>query len=164
MRFSDAFLLLLALSCLLLPMVSSEARAVGPREAILRAQSSVGEAYASVVEAEKAGGDVSRLVADLNGALGVLDLARRSYDVGDHDSAIRYAAEAEAKAAAIIDEARVVRDEASRRASNLNVLIAVSLVLCLVVLGVLSHFGLRWIRNRQIRETLKMRVEEGSAE
>jgi hypothetical protein len=131
---------------------------------IFRAQSSVETAYGGVVEAERAGGDVSRLVADLNGALEMLSSARRSLDEGDYDLASNYAIQAEGKALAVSDEARLVRDEAGRIASNMRVLIVVSLVVILVALGVFSHLGLRWLRNRRVRETMRMGVEGGSAE
>jgi len=164
MRLSATFFLLLTLSCLFFPAFSSATSVAGPRELILRAQSSIGMAYAGVVEAEKAGGDVSQLVTDLNGALGTLDSAKRSYDAGDYDSASRYAVEAETQALAVADEARIVRDEASRRAFNLNVLIIISVIACLVALSVFYHLGLRWLADRRLRETMKLRVKEGTTE
>jgi len=164
MRFSSPFLLVLAFSCVVLPAASSAVGYDDAWAAIFRAQSSIETAYGGVVEAERAGGDVSRLIADLNGALETLSSARRSLDEGDYGSASNYAIEAERRALAVSDGARLMRDEASRVASNVRVLIGISLAVLLVALGVFSHFGLRWLRNRRVRETMRMGVEEGSAE
>jgi len=66
----------------------------GARSAMESAEETLASAYLSVLEAERAGGDISELVARLNGALEYLSGAERAFESGEYDEAVLSAGKA----------------------------------------------------------------------
>jgi len=113
----------------------------GARSALESAEEAVASAYVLVLEAEGAGGEVSELVARLNGALGYLSGAERAFESGEYDVAVLSAGKAvEASDAVGIDAVGLkrlaeVRGEIMFRNQLVLSLLLVSLTVSLGFLG-----------------------------
>lgn len=83
--------------------------------AVSAAESRVVECYRAVVDAEKAGANVSGLLVRLNEAGDLLSRAQLAYEVGNYDSAVNLASQSQAKLNGFVDDAGVLKADALRQ-------------------------------------------------
>lgn len=115
-------LLLLLLSFLVFSVFVPVCSAVGAVEAgdlIAGAERDLGSAYVAVSEAEGAGGDVSLLVARLNGAGELLGSAYAAFRAGDYERAGSLAVECSRVLGGVVADAALLRAEAEEARSDM---------------------------------------------
>ncbi len=132
-------------------------------ESVSRAEGDLSSAYVAVADAERAGANVSELVARLELAADSLGVARNSFEIGDWDGAYSEATNCSntvegvfAEASALESDAERVREETLLFTAGLS-----SVGLCLLLAA--SLFSWRLLRSRYVMRVLKMKPEvEGS--
>ena len=137
---------------------TSEALAI---DAIDEVEVKLVSSYSIVLEAEKAGGNVSSLVARLNIACEYLANAERSFREGNFLEAQQFAQLAvdalevlEIEAAELADSARSEYEQRLILTSGLSALSVFLVMLC-------GFFGWRYVRLYFVRKVLKMKPEVG---
>jgi hypothetical protein len=83
--------------------------------AITEAEETVASAYEAVLEAEKAGANVTNLLNVLNEAGILLSKAHLAYDMGDFDSARDFAVWCKGNLTGFVDEAEALKQSAIQR-------------------------------------------------
>lgn len=161
LRFHSTTVLLFALSSILMLSVSASSNREVANSTISEAEHSVAHAYVCVLDAERAGANVSGLLVRLNDAAGLLLEARMAFEVGSFEEAIRFAElsrevgrEAESEAERLEVEASYARVNTSWQFIAMSVL-GVSIVLCA------SLLGYRYFKRRYYRRLLKLRPRVG---
>jgi hypothetical protein len=140
----------------LCPVWAGEMEAVSE---ISRAKDSLKSAYLSVLDAERAGGDISELVARLNTALEYFSEAERAFGSGEYDSAVLLAEKVAEASNGILEEAVRLRGAAELQGeiSFRNQLILSSGVVCSTVL--FGFLGWRRFKDYYVRRMMGMRPE-----
>ena len=123
------------------------------------AEEAITSAFEAVLEAEEAGGNVSRLIVRLNEAAGLLSDAKSWFINGDFDESIELAAN-------LVEIADVVRDEASTlkisALEHREFVFIVSLVASMVGVPAFLFFMLllwRRFKSHYMRKILSLRPE-----
>jgi hypothetical protein len=138
------------------PVWAGEIEAVSE---ISRAEDSLKSAYLSVLEAERAGGDISELVAWLNAALEYFSEAERAFGSGEYDSAVLLAGRVVEISDVILDDAVGLRGVAELQgevAFRNQLLISFGAVCSIVAFGFL---GWRRFKDYYLRRVMGLRSE-----
>ena len=134
-------------------------RAVDQGEAesmVANANDGIEEAYLAVVEAERAGGNVTELVSRLNDAIVLLETAERRLDSGEYDEAFTYAEEALEQSNVIKEEAQSLRSLAELRAEiefRNRLVISIMISFYVILFGYVGWFYFKRYYIRKISET-----------
>lgn len=136
----------------------AESPQASANRAINEAQDSIYLAYKSVAQADQAGGDVSKLVDQLNTAISLLDEAKDSYEQEDYSTAYEKAVEAKNIAETVEKNA----DDLQARA-NFTRILQMIVIPIVVVLAVIFSFifikrGWKWLERKADEEFLEMEV------
>jgi len=126
---------------------------------ISRAEDFLKTAYLYVLDAERAGGDVSELVARLNTALEYFSEAERAFGSGKYDSAVLLAGRVVETSDVILNDAVGLRGAAELQGeiSFRNQLILSSGVVCSTVL--FGFLGWRRFKDYYVRRMMGLRSE-----
>ena len=129
------------------------------RSVIELAEDSLKYAYLSVLEAERAGGDVSELVARLNAALEYMSGAERAFGSGEYDSAVILAGRVVEASDVIMDDAVGLRGVAELQGeiSFRNRLVLSFGVVCFTV--VFGFLGWRRFKGYYVGRMMGLRPE-----
>lgn len=115
---------------------------------ISEAESSMGQAYDAVLDAENVDADVSDLLLQLNDAAELLSFAHMAYDAEEFSEATTYAESARAMSyeATVLGEQLEVKF-ANMQASNFQMLLIISVIgVSVVIVG--SFVGYRFFKKR----------------
>ena len=126
---------------------------------ISRAEDSLKSAHLFVLDAERAGGDISELVAHLNTALEYFSEAERAFGSGKYDSAVLLAGRVVETSVVILNDAAGLRGIAEHQgevAFRNQLLISLGAACSIVVFGFL---GWRWFRDYYVRRMMGLRPE-----
>lgn len=133
-------------------------------EAISRTQSALVIAYRCVVEAEKAGGNVTSLVVALNRVQAkVNDVGRAKFE-GEYDAAVAKAQEVYWAAEGIVDDAALLKVVSETKASfdlKNRVVISAAFICFIVLFGVI---GWIYFKESYRRGLLEAKVEVSTVE
>ena len=132
--------------------------------AIASAESAMGLAYDAVLEAEKAGANVSGLLDALNEGAEALSKAYISNRVGNFDNAIYFADLCGDLIGGVEAEANELRDAAAVDRNQRLLLTSFGSVLAVVCIFCGGFFGWRFFKSRYHRRALKMKPEVASNE
>ena len=126
---------------------------------ISQAEDSIKAAYLSVLEAERAGGDVSELVVRLNDVLGYFSGAERALEAGEYDPAVFLAEK-------VIEGSNVVLSDGTRLRSSAelhgeivfrNQVVLSFLVVCFTVM--FGFLGWGFFKGYYVRRLMGLRPE-----
>ena len=127
--------------------------------AVEGAEAAVAEAFGAVVEAERAGGNVSELLDRLDLAAEYLATANMCLRTGEFDGAVRNASLCVGALEGLAEDAAALRDTAAGE-SGQRLWITTSGSIVGVVMVVCGGFvGWRWSKKRYYRQALKMKPE-----
>jgi hypothetical protein len=126
--------------------------------AVASADSTLQVAFVTVSDAERAGANVSGLIARLNEAGSALTSARVALDAGNYSGAASLAALSEGLADAVAADAAVSKDNAVTQASHWWVTVSLSLV------GSASLLAVLFLLWRRFKRLYKDRVLGGRPE
>ena len=154
--FLSATFLLFALSSTLLVSVSATAssseRALST---ISEAEESIGEAYNTVLDAERVGADVSDLLVRLNDAAALLSEAHMALEVGNLEEATRFAESTSEVGYEVVDGAERLEIEANNAQVHRSWWFMVTSALGVSVVLVASLLGYEYFKRRYYRRLLK---------
>jgi len=127
--------------------------------AIRRAEFAVASAYEAVLEAEKAGANVSVLLEEVNVGAENLTKACMLYRIGDLEEAVYFADLCCSSVVNVTNEAETLRDLAvvERKKQVLVTSLASTFGVGVTVFG--GFFGWRWFKEWYLRRVLKMKPE-----
>jgi len=109
-KFSCVLVILCVLSWLVsVPLAFGVTEQESALAKISEAEDAVLSAYRAALEAERAGGNVSRLLVRLNEAGTLLSKAKHAYNVGDFNSAVSFANDSVSKLDGFVAEADRLR-------------------------------------------------------
>lgn len=131
----------------------------GAQKALSDAENVVASAYLAVVEAEKAGANVSELISKLEVAADWLAEANNAFRLGDYDEAYDFAVNCVKALEGVAYEAEVLMEEAQRSRSERLFLSAAYSGVGLSLLFVFSLFGWRYLKRFYVKRVLKMKPE-----
>jgi hypothetical protein len=139
------------------PMAAAVQPVAGQAEqAITAAQAALNTAFGEVMLADLARAPISDLVDALNAAANTLNQARAAFNASDYASAIALAANAEAAA-------ETVRDQAQNRRTNANLQGAMQILITITGVGIAAAVAYllltRWRRYQQQRRRDLLRME-----
>jgi len=148
MSASKLFLVSLVVFISVFPIFVSGALASNGEDAaasaVERAEGVVVSAYQDVLEAERAGANVSGLLAQLNDAAGILVQARISYMAGDSNETVRFADLCSEVGENVRKDAHRLRDLAVKEADErflwtmIGSIVSVSAIVCATFIGWLA--------------------------
>jgi hypothetical protein len=154
------FLVAFILATLLLGYFAHACFAVSPtdaEEALRNAEENLASAYVHVAEAERAGADISELLARLVYADGLLAEAKNSYSTGDYEKAYSLAINCSSTVNNIASEASDLKLKAEEAYGERLMFTAGISSVGLSVLFVLSLFVWRSLRKWYVGRVLKMK-------
>ena len=146
------------LFCLIVSNVSA-ASSSEAQDAINRAESKIGLAYKSVLEAEGAGANVSSLLVKLNTGSALLSKAQMQYRVGNFSEAVSFANQCYDSLNGIETEADDLRDSAVMLRKQRMVISAVGSVFAVGAVCYASVFGWRFFKSKYCNRVLEMKPE-----
>jgi len=123
------------------------------------ANDSVNHAFTAVLDAEKAGANVTSLLNQLNGATGLLSEAENAYRSGDSNTALNDATTVVLVAQQVMATAQSTKNGASALAQSAFWSTSVLTVLWAIMLIVVLFLVWRWFRQRYIRNLSSARSE-----
>ena len=161
--FVSAVVCLLVLSSILMLSVSGLSRQEEAASAISEADQSLAQAYNAVLEAERVGADVSGLLVKLNDAVGLLSEARKSFELGSFDEAVRFAQLSIEGGRGVVSGAESLEVDANSANVTRFWWFLVGSVLGLPIVVLASFVGYRYFKRLYYRRLLKMRPRVGQA-
>jgi len=132
--------------------------------AIDNAEFAVGTAYEAVLQAEKAGANVSGLLNELNDGAEALSKAQMSYKAGDFDDAVYFANMCCSRVEGIEVKASELREAAAFQKKQNLYLSSLSSIAALGCICIGGFFGWSFFKRRYYRQALKMKPEVASNE
>lgn len=148
------------LAILLLGCFANACFAISPsdaEEALRKAEENLASAYMYVAEAERAGANISELLARLVYAGGLLAEAKNSNSLGDYEKAYSLAINCSSALNNVASEASDLKLKAEEAYGERLMFTAGISSAGLSVLFVLSLFGWRFLRKRYVERVLKMK-------
>jgi len=133
--------------------VSSDAR-----KAIDDARNALYIAYDSVLDAERAGADVTKLVINLNTALNLLNKAEDYYARGDNSGVLSYATQSKSIADQVVIEARQLKAQAIEAANRQRIIVGISVPVIIIAVCIGLFYGWRLYSQKSREKILKMKV------
>ncbi len=130
---------------------------------VSKAEQSLAQAYAAVVDAESAGVNVVRLLLGLNDANKLLSEAQSALEVDDFEECVRLAELAIEAGSGVANEARVLEVEVNDAHVSLLWWVAGSSILGVSVVALVSVFGYRYFKRWYYQRLLKMKPRIGEA-
>jgi hypothetical protein len=127
--------------------------------AINRAESKMSSAYESVLEAEKAGANVSSLLVKLNNGSALLSKAQMQYRIGNFSEAVSFADQCYDSLNGIETEADGLRDNAIMDRKQRMLISAVGSTLAISAVIFASVFGWRFFKDKFHKRVLEMKPE-----
>jgi len=124
---------------------------------ISEAEQSIVQTYEAVLDAEKAGANVSDLLVRLNDAAGLLSEAHIAFEADNFEDATRFADSASEVAWNVGSEAEKLEDEANNANANRLRWFTVGSILGVSIVISASLLGYRYFKRRYYRRLLKMR-------
>jgi hypothetical protein len=128
------------------------------RKTIDDARNALYIAYDSVLDAERAGADVTKLVVDLNAALSLLNKAEDYYARGDNGGALSYATQSKSIADQVVTEARVLKAQAIDAANRQRIVVGISVPVIIIAVCVGLFYGWKLYGKKSREKILKMKV------
>jgi hypothetical protein len=128
------------------------------RKAIDAARDALYIAYDSVLDAERAGADVTKLVGDLNAALELLNTAEDYYARGDNGGALSYATQSKSISDQVVIEAKQLKAQAIEAANQRRIIVGFSVSVIIIAICVGLFYGWKLYRQKSREKILKMRV------
>jgi len=159
MFFKSLFFVGIVLLCVFVSVGFAETGEDAVVSALAGAEASVVSAYQGVLEAERAGANVSVLLVRLNEAGGFLSQARMAYKAGDFDGAVDFAELGRGIGEEVAGEARVLRDLATIERVQLLWFTAAASVLAVAWIAFGSFMCWRFFKRRYYRRVLGLKPE-----
>lgn len=161
LRFFYAMVLFFVLSWVLMSSVFASSNRELAFYSISEAEQSVALAYDAVLNAERAGANVSGLLVRLNDAAGLLSEARMAFEAGNFDESVRLSHLSSGIGGQVWDEAETLRVEASDAAADRVWLFFAESVLAVAFVLFASFAGYLYFKRWYYRRLLKMRPRVG---
>jgi hypothetical protein len=130
-------------------------------EGVLEAEQSLEQAYIAVLDAERAGANVSGLLVKLNEGADLLSASQLAFESGNFTEASRLAASLSSVAGDVWDEAARLKVEAGDAAVNRSWFCLVLSVVVVSVVLVASVLGYRYFKGWYFRRLLKLKPKVG---
>lgn len=146
------------LFCLIVSHVSA-ASSSEAQDAINGAESKIGLAYKSVLEAEGAGANVSSLLFRLNNSSMLLSMAQMQNRTGNFGEAVSFADQCIDSLSGIETEANGLRDNAIMDRKQRMLISAVGSTLAISAVIFVSVFGWRFFKSKYCNRVLEMKPE-----
>jgi len=146
------------LFCLIVSHVSA-ASSSEAQDAINRAESKIGLAYKSILEAEGAGTNVSSLLFKLNNSSMLLSMAQMQNRTGNFGEAVKFANQCYDSLNGIETEANDLRDSTVMEQKQRKLISAVGSAFAIGAVSCASIFGWRFFKNRYCKRILEMKPE-----
>jgi hypothetical protein len=146
------------LFCLIVSYVSA-ASSSEAQDAINRAESKIGLAYKSVLEAEGAGANVSSLLVNLNNSSTLLSKAQMQNRIGNFSEAVSFANQCYDSLNGIETEADDLRDSAVMLRKQRMLISAVGSISAIGAVLFGSIFGWRFFKSKYCKQVLEMKPE-----
>jgi len=143
-------------------LVVSPALAASSEEAqvaIGTAESRMSTAYESVLEAERAGANVSSLLLRLNNGSALLSKAQMQYRIGNFSEAVDFANQCFDSLNGIENEANELRDSAVIERKQRMLISAVGSTFAIGAVFYAGFFGWRFFKDKYCKRVLKMKPE-----
>ena len=162
-----AELCLLAVVVLLVSLFSGlmvSVRAVSSQDAaasVSEAEQSLEQAYIAILDAERAGANVSSLLVKLNEGAGLFSASQLAFEIGNFTEASRLATLLSSVAGDVWDEAARLEVEAGDAAVDRNWFYLVLSVAVVSVVLVASGLGYRYFKGWYFRRLLKLKPKVG---
>ena len=144
--------------CLIVSHVSA-ASSSEAQDAINRAESKIGLAYKSILEAERAGANVSSLLFRLNNSSMLLSMAQMQNRTGNFGEALKFANQCYDSLNGIETEADDLRDSAVMLRKQRMLISAVGSVFAIGAVLYVSIFGWRFFKSKYCKRVLEMKPE-----
>jgi len=128
------------------------------RKAIDDARNALYIAYDSVLDAERAGADVTKLVVNLNTVLNLLDQAEDYYAHGDNGGALSYASQSKSIADQVVIEARQLKALAIEAANRQRIIVGISVPVIIIAICVGLFYGWKLYSQKSREKILRMKV------
>lgn len=126
-------------------------------QALTDAEAAVGRAYEVVLDVDNAGGNITSLSEQLNGAVELLDEARRTYGV-DQTFAEELANQAEVIADRVYEDALVLLAETRSGSSLWWILILLGVGSAIIFIGISLYYLWRSAAEEENKEVLEMEI------
>ena len=156
---STTFLAILTLSLCILCIYPAAAQTDQTTSKLQAANTAVNQAFNAVLDAEKAGANVTGLLAQLNTAAGILAQAENSYRSGDLNTAAAKADSALPIAQQVITAAQSAKQTALVSGQNSFWSIIVLTVIGAVVFVLVLFLVWRWFKRRYIKNLSEAKPE-----
>jgi len=128
------------------------------RKAIDDARNALYIAYDSVLDAERAGADVTKLVINLNTALNLLNKAEDYYARGDNSGVLSYATQSKSIADQVVIEARQLKAQAIEAANRQRIIVGISVPVIIIAVCIGLFYGWKSYSQKSREKILKMKV------
>jgi len=128
------------------------------RKAIDDARNALYIAYESVLDAERAGADVTKLVVNLNTALNLLNKAEDYHARGDNGGALSYATQSKSIADQVVIEAGQSKAQAIEAANRQRIIVGISVPVIIIAICVGLFYGWKLYSQKSREKILKMKV------
>jgi hypothetical protein len=161
LRLVSAFVCFIVLSSFLLVSVSASTSRDDAVSSVSTADQSVALAYGAVLNAEKAGANVSSLAVRLNDAADLLSQAHVAFDVGNFAESVRCANLSTQVGGGIYDDANRLQVEAEDANGNRATLFTVVSVVAVAIVICVCFFSYRYFKGWYYRRLLKMKPRVG---
>lgn len=116
-------------------------------------------AFGAVVEAEKAKANVTDLVLRLDSAGALLAKAETAFRVGDYGNATVWAQQSLEQVQGVESEAQSLKSDAEIAGQNQLIITGAFSSIGVVLLLAVGLFGWRYLKNRFVRNVMKMKPE-----
>jgi hypothetical protein len=137
-------------------------RGVSGQEAtatISEAEQAITVGFEAVLDAERAGANVSGLLVKLNEGAELLSAARMAFEDGDYDEAALLSGLSSEAGAQVESDALILKVEADNAAVNRFRLYLVSSAVAMVIVVFATFLGYRFLKKRHSEHVLKMKPE-----
>ena len=152
---------------ILLSLVIASAFAQGSPDqaasAISEAEQSMALGYEAVLDAEEAGGNVTSLLAGLNGAVALLVDARRAFNASRFEEAIDLAESASAAGGIVRSDANTLEIEATEASATRTTWFLIASFVAVPLVLAASFLSYRYFKKWYYQRLLKMKPEVGEA-
>lgn len=169
MRRSSVFLVISSLICPLILCSLSPINCSGrcfvneANQALTDAETAVGMAYEVILNVDNAGGNITSLSEQLNGAVELLDEARRTYGV-NQTSAEELANQAKVIADRVYEDALVLLAETRSGSSFWQILVLLGVGSVIIFIGVALYYLWRSAAEEEDKEVLEMEISTAKEE
>ena len=161
LRLFCAVALLFVLSSMLMLSVSASSDQEATLSTISEAEQSMAQAYEAVLDAERAGAEISGLLARLNDAAGMISEGHMAFEVGDFEEATRFAELSGEVAWEVVGKAEWLEVEAKNEHANRKKWFMAGSATGITIVSIASLLGYEYFKGRYYKRLSKRKPRVG---